>query len=804
MKKIILIFIFIFQATSLCAFAKTTLLKIDRENENNFDILKLYFDIAPKYSIHQTGRRIDVILNNTLMNNSSLHFPTDASIVKFLPLVGENQTTLSFFLRYKPEHVSISPGKNSSLIVTIHLGSDSFKTDTDIVSDLERSQPGSNANDRLANPLTLSPYKDDWRLFFSRYESKVSIKVPVHFTLPPFPIIGFLPPDYKKNLRLIPSQMNDLVQTKQWNAMVPLVTDLLKTTSNVEKKKKLALTYGEILLRAGDFNGAYKQLYLLKHTYPHESIRLLADFLLAELQATYQDPNLSDYNLQLLAPSIKNDSPLAPYILLLRIETALATHQLSKMKTLLDRDDIHFPKSIEKIREMRQADYWYAKGNMIKAYVGYQILDDPALIEHHTYSLNGYCDTLYQQQRFRDSAKCYQKLADRLTDKGRLGMAEYRRAMSELHFKKNYDLLTQFSTLADAFPDSNAGYKSAIKRNDIRFLTKKDWEAQTSRSYGQIAQKATNRDTSEEAAFKEALVYKLMGKEPKSIRLLMTFLRNYRSGDLIQTAQALLLDMLPGELHRLMREKLYVEALVLAKQNDMFFRRKWLNPGLLADIASAYRHLDLFQEAENTYLYLMDIEGKNAEEKYFLPLIQAAYSQGHYRVVDTYAAEYEHKFPSGKNSRMILLLHLQALNNENRIDQALTLLPSPLPADSKFQILAADLYYKNDDFKKVVKILSPLHNKGKLHQAASLLILAESLNSQQEYSKAEPIYATLEKSATFSDQVRFRLANIALKAGQTEKAVKLLKQIVDKGNDPLWKNLAQKTLDYETIISSSP
>ena len=43
-----------------------------------------------------------------------------------------------------------------------------------------------------------------------------------------------------------------------------------------EKGKKIALTYGEVLFRAGNFSGAYKQFYLLEHSYPHEPIAVFA------------------------------------------------------------------------------------------------------------------------------------------------------------------------------------------------------------------------------------------------------------------------------------------------------------------------------------------------------------------------------------------------------------------------------------------------------------------------------------------------------------------------------------------------
>ncbi len=802
MKKVVLIIFSLLLITKV-SFAQTTLSKITREKEGNTTILHLFFDLTPQYSIHQSGRRVDLTLKNTLLDESSLHFSTDNNIVKFLPLVDPKETVLSFFFRYRPKRIKIIPTKNNSLNVIVDQGDIHFNTHTDIITDLKKSSLNGNpATDKYTNPLTLTPYTSDWRLFFSRYESEVTITTPVQFTLPEFPIIQFLPPDEKKNLQYIPSQIRDLASTNQWNAMEPLVAELLQAEMNTEKKKKLALTYGEVLLRAGNFSGAYKQLYLLEHTYKKQPISLFAGFLLAKLKAEFEDPNLGDYKLKELSSSLKIDNPLYPYFLLLQIETALATNQLPRMKMLLGKDDVPFPKKLEKIRELRQADYWYAHHNYIKAFVGYRLLDSQKTIDRHIYSLNGYCDTLYRQKDFHGSEKCYQRLSTHITQKAQLGMIKYRKAMSELHYKRDYDMMTEFSSLADTYDGTDAGFKAAIKRNDIRFLTKINWEAGTARSYGRIAQRAIERSTSEEAAFKEALVFSLIGKKTKSIDLLMTFLRNYRSGDLIETAKALLLDTLPGELHRLIKQKKYIQALVLAKQNDVFFQKKWLNVDLLAGIATAYHKLGLFKEAENTYRYLIKRGGEKNEEKYYLPLIQVLYNQGHYKEVARYADTYSHLFPNGKENRDIFLLHLKALQKDNKFDEAISLLPSPLPDAPDLQELAATLYFQKNDFNKVIQILLPYQATDRSLSAYTRFILAESLYKQGDYKKADTVYSTLNNTAQFQDQSLFRRADIAIKSGEKEKAVKLLQEIVDKGKDPLWRNLAKKELEYENIMKS--
>ena len=799
MKKIILAFTLVFLATTLHASAKSTLIKIIEEKERDTIELHLFFDIPPKYTIQQSGKRIDLTLEKAIVADSSLDFATDDKIVKFLPLVSEEKTVLSFFLRYTPKEVKVTPGKDNTLLLTIDVDTVNLRTQTDIVSDVKKTKKIANPGKKLSNPLLNCPYAYDWRLFFSRYESGVTIKAPVQFTLPPFPVIGMLPPDKEKNLLLIPAELNNLSATGQWNAMEPLVAGLLKNEKDLEKGKKIALTYGEVLFRAGNFTGAYKQLYLLEHAYPHEPVAVFAKFLLAGLEAAYEDPYIGDFKLHEMESAIEADNPLTPYFMLLRIETALATNQLKKMQSLLSLDNISYPEKILKIKELRQADYWYANNNPIKAYVRYQLLNDPTLIEQHYYSLNGYCDTLYQQKLFPESTQCYQKLAHHITDKAQLGLVGYRKAMSELHFKKQAETLTDFSTISDAFSGTDAGDRAAIKKADLLFLTKKNWETGSIRAYRVVAERATNRDTAEEAALKEALVYRINEKREKSIELLMTFLRTFRSGNLIETAQAVLIEILPGELQRLVQEKEYVKALVLAKQNHTFFENNWLDISLLADIAIAYQGIDLFEEAKNTYLYLMEAGGVKAEEEYLLPLIKILFRQSKFDAVDTYAAQYLNKYPAGKDIQQVLFFRLKALLAANKIDQAISLLPAPLTDTLDLQDLAATLYFQKNDFKKITDILSPLWDKKEPLSPNSRFLLAESLYKQGLYDKAEEMYSTIQDASHFQDQALFRLAELQIKKGQVEKAVKLFQEIVDKGKDPLWQNLAKKELQYAAL-----
>ena len=116
MKKIILLFSFIFFVTAQQASASSTLLEITEMKYSNNINLSLKFDAPPRYTVQQSGRRVDLKLEDTIVADTALNFPTDDRIVKFLPLVSEDQAVLSFFLRYAPASEKSSTSQSLSII----------------------------------------------------------------------------------------------------------------------------------------------------------------------------------------------------------------------------------------------------------------------------------------------------------------------------------------------------------------------------------------------------------------------------------------------------------------------------------------------------------------------------------------------------------------------------------------------------------------------------------------------------------------------------------------------------------------
>ncbi len=797
MKHLVIFFIALFLTVPLYGAERAKLLKLRKADGKNSVQIFFAFNKKPQYSKKVKGRRVDVTIQGLVEFDNSFVFPTDDKIIKFLYLPRENKTVFTFFLRFSPQNTELISPSNNSLVLDILLGNPFTKSYPDLSSKLKGITIVSPETKDFANPYIASPYSNNWQSFFSVYESKLTTSAPIKFTQPDFPIISLLPPDMKKNSALISEDLHLLADQNLWGDMQPLMLDLIEKEQNVEAKKKLVLTLGEILLREGNFSGAFKQLYLLDKEYNGELIAIYAKYLLIRLRAEHENPYIADFEFRNLETEIESDNPLAPYLILSMVETALATNQYQRMRSLLNRDDIAYPDVTQKIRDLRQADYWYATGDFIKAFVGYNLLRKNNFFQQQPFSLNGYCDSLYRQKDYKRAATCYQQLGGQIDNKEQLSMISFRRAMAELHIRKADTMYTTFSTIENTFPGTEAGFRAALKKTDIQFLTKPNFSEKSGRYYNALSKSANIRSVAEEASLKEAIVYRMMNKYSESIELIMNFQRNFRKGELRPTAQALLIEILPLEIKRLVEEEYFLQALVLAKKNRSLFANNWIDIKLLADIGQAYHQLSIYDEAKKLYLYLIENEGTDKKEHFYLPLIKILFSSGEYDLVENYATQYAYQYPDGIFNDDIFLIRLQSLTANGDTEHAVSLLSDPPQDSMELKEFAADFFFLEQDYQKVVQYLAPSDTVLDSLSQDALFLLAESYYELNQFNKASEAYNKLVEDNPFYDQALFRLANIEMRNGSEENALKLFQKIVEKGKSPLWQKLAQKELEFK-------
>ncbi len=787
-------YILLFLAVLHSAADASELIKVARVDKK--DIVQLYFtfDTTPTFSSIRSERRIDLeFFQTTSAPSVSLGTP-DEAIVKILPRPTEDKFILSLFFRYRPQEHKLSRSSDGRLVFEVLLGNEYSKSYQDLADRLKGLTVFETPSINSLNPYVQSPYAKDWRSFFSQYESPVTINIPVKFSYPPFPIISLLPPGKEENLQLLTAEMLDLAGLHLWHDLAEKVLKAIQNSLDVEAQKLLALTYGEVLSRNGDFAEAFRQLYLLKEQYSDELLATYAEYLLIHLGSVHEDPYLAESNYKLLESSIGTTLPLAPYCLLSRIETALATGNYAQLNRLLLREDIALPEQVAEIMHIRQADYWYAIQQPIKAKAAYQLQAGTQVLQTMPYSLAGSCHIYYDLQKFAEAATCYDTLSTLVSEEPLLGLIDYRKNMSRLNTDDQIELIDEFSRIEKAFPGTEAGYRAALKKNDLLFLQNKSWGLQAISHYAAIAQQADSRAIREEALFKQALVHALLDEKAISIRLLQHYLREFLTGDVRISAQALLIDLLPGEIKRLVDDKEYIQALVLAKQNKDLFQNKWIDNKFLVDIAEAYSYIGIFDEAQKLYLYLLEIMPVDKREDLFLPMIQATFNHGNYSLVDDYAAQYTYIYPDGQYTDDVLLFRLRSLMADERLTDALGILPEPLPEKRALYELAAALFYRTDNYERCLEVAKKLARlKNPLSQKEQYM-LADSLCRKEFFAEAEEAFTAITIESDFYQQSLFRLAELARRQKNEKKALSLFAKLVETEKNSLWKQYAEREL----------
>jgi len=774
------------------------LIKVSRVDTK--DILQLYFsfDTPPTFSATSNKRRIDVLLKDTKVLKDLQLLTPDDKVVKVLTRNKKDNLIISLFFRYQPQEYKITRNSNNSAVLEVLLGNEYSNSYKDLADKLKGLTIVDRATPDFTNPYIICPYKSDWTSFFSNYESPLQIEIPVTFTPPPFPIIELLPPGGLKNLDLLSQELMTLGENKSWDILATALLDKLQVATGPEAQKMLALTYGEALMRSGDFEGAFKQLYLLKEEYKDERLGTYANYLLIWLRAKYEDPYIAEYKYRSLAPFIADNSPLAPYFFLSQIETSLATKEYKHLNKLLQKDSIALPAEVQERIRIRQADYWYAIGQPIKAYAAYKMIKDSPLLRFQPYSYGGYCSTLYDQRNFKAAANEYQSLKSLVEGENLIGTVAYREMMSRLKFTDGDTLISAFSQIENAYLDTDAGTLAAIKKNDLQLLKDRQLSDKRLQNYRDISNKASTRSIREEAEFEIILMHTLRGENATAVILLHKFLREFQSGNVRITAQALLIDILPKEINRLVDAGEYVDALVLAKKNKILFQNNWINSNFLVDIAEAYNKVGIYDEAQKLYLYLIEIMSADDREAYYLPMIQATFDHGDFSLVEDYAAQYTYNYPKGTYTNDILLLRLEALIADERLSEALQALPVPLPADGSFNPISATLYFRTDNYQKTVTVLEGYADLSKTLTQQQYFFLAESYYRTDNLTAAVSTFAKVSEDNHFYHQSLYRLAEIHRQQGKDDLALTFLQKIVETEENSRWKQYAERDLQYNS------
>ena len=756
----------------------------------------LHFDEQPLHREKITNRRLDLTLLDTQVSKPLDQPEPSDVLIKTLVVEQQEDTRLSLFFRYVPQDFSITGTSDGMLVIDLIPGNRFTGAFRELESRFGPLLPVEQRKETLINPLVFTPYRDNWRSFFTEYvDTPILAPLPAPF-FPPFPLTSLL----------ITADTNDFVSAEldgqDMFESLRYVQKQLRSNIDEDQRKYYALTHADLLLRLGSVDAALTQFKLLTDTYGYDDAGILANFAAALIEMSMAKFHLAQVRLTRLLERLPERHPLASHARLAIAETQLATGRYKQANQHLERDD--FPPSLIQAVELRRADHAFAEGFYDQAFDIYDRLFGSAVMAAKPHSTNNYCSLLFDRQDYAKSKQCFLDLASMLDPTSAAGSAHYLATLAEWKAGAlSGSPEAQFGSIAARFPDTEAALLAELKQADLCALAQDECDQNAGRWFRRIADNASSRALSESAAFKEALVFYLDGQYSKSIELLHNMQRIYQSGALQDEVQALLIQLLPGEIERLLVDGMDIDAIALAQQNRAFFEHGWLDETLLFQIGLAFERLSMYPEALQLLLYLKNSSAALDEEQLLISAIRAAHALGAHQLVEDLAAEYAYRHPEGAHELDVLFYRLECMYAVGQIDEALLLMPDPLPQRIDFRILEAHLNFKMKQYRRTADILLPVYRlQPENLPADTLYILAESLYELGEFSLTFELFERLLETEKYHRSAYHRMALLSERLGKKPRsAIREFDQVEEAVNDP-WHRFAVQDTRFRELISN--
>ena len=786
--------------------AASKLIRLGQYQSGSIVQIFAYFDQIPEFREYLSDKRLDITLNDTEVYDQFAPLPNGETIVKTLVAPSGENTLLSFFMRYPPQDVKLSETEANTLVIEFIAGNRFTTAYRDVASQLGPATLVQPASSGPINPLVLSKYADGWRTFLSDYQSVVEINAPVMAYIPPFPVIEIILPGNEKVKTAIDKEVVQLVLNNNWFEALNAIQLSLKQQKDPETLKYLAFTHAELLFRLGNYQAAGTQLAHLMQAYQNEPLGMLAHYLSALLLAQSGEHFNAEAELEALLARLDYPNALILPVLVLLAEMNLATANYEELAENLNRvgDDVSARLSDRIL--LRRADLLFATGKSIQSYERYEEFISkagPDALNDTPNSLNAYCQTLYSGRQFVQSADCYQRLAELLNEKENIGKALYLRVISDLQAGENpRAIVDELQKIETAFPDTEAALRSILKRSDLCYLQDRQCATEAMNAYSMVAGQSRYRHLSEEALFKQALLKQFEGDTSGSVARLMTLLKDDQSGPLRKNGEALLIQLLPAELTRLLNQGALLEAIELAQQNRTLFENNWVDLSLLAELGLAYENLGLYREAQRIFVYLLNTAGADSQENHYLPLIRVAHAAGDHATVENVSSQYFYNYPEGRFHDSILFFRLDSLYGNGYIDQAENLLPEPLPPEDRFRFLAAAIYFQQQNYQAAVDNLQPFRENPRTLPDNQIFILAESLFQLGRTYEAETLFIMIRDVKQFSNSSHYRLAQIAQERDMPLAVQEQLEEIAASDDDVGWQKFARQKIALHQMLNN--
>ncbi len=317
--------------------------------------------------------------------------------------------------------------------------------------------------------------------------------------------------------------------------------------------------------------------------------------------------------------------------------------------------------------------------------------------------------------------------------------------------------------------------------------------------YVRLGRESRHRQVREEASFKAALGFYLLREYRDSVNELMDFRRNFSSSSLRREADLLLQEQLPRLIDQLVADKRDLEAVVLVEKNRNLLLDSGFDRAFLADVATAFGRLGLYQRAGRVLLYLFDrTAGRPEQQALYLPLAQSYLKRAEYGPAGDYAERYLSSSPRGEDAGGLFAVLLEAFAGQGRDRELLTWLDKKdRPRTVQLERRAAGLYWKLGRWAAVADSLEWISRTTGQLEVKEMALLAEAYYQLDDTRAAADIYQRLQDDPGYAVQARYRSAQILLQRQQRQPALKLLAQAVETDSESPWGKLARDLLIQE-------
>jgi outer membrane protein assembly factor BamD (BamD/ComL family) len=756
--------------------------------------IMLHFSALPEYRIETSGQRIDLFFSASSAAPTLQLLPEDDKIVKILLAKSQKELMVSLLLRQIPANLTVAANQ-ATATVELELFWQEAGGSRPAIAFRISGLPSRQSSTSSSKSMIKSKFNGQWHRFFSEYQTPLLMNLPLKISLPILPRFGLeeASPSFAAILKTFEDQEPQKAFT--------LLQKLSSAELSHEGLQKKQLLQAEALLR----NGSAQQSLIILENFPEKGLSPELQQrvgYLHNLALALTDDHYGAMAWHADLEKLLGDGPYRHPLQLLQAEIALLKDDGPLALKKLLWQNSHWPKALRFIRQLRIADAQVATGQSREALATYQkLIKDAELPADDLYSFQQAAQALFDNQQWEQAHLLYQRLSTLLQGADATSQALFLSSLATYHNGDQQSAMLQFRLLREDFPGTTGDLRSWLKMLDHGLVTMEERHLlQGLRDYPVMLSLTPDRRLREEILLKLGITLHLHGEPLRAIETLGKFRRNFASSPLRAEAEALMAEILPPELEYLIAKGEDLQAVILLeKYRELLIRGdgKW---PFLPKLANAFTRLGLFDRGCRVYLYLMD-HAKSAEdaESFYLPLASLYYDRDEYLLVEKYSKAYLKQYPEGADRTALFLLRLRALYKLARFEEAAELLQEKqYPRSSEIELLAAQIYWELGDYNQVIDFANRLGDRGEAIPPFGLLLEAEALRRLGHAKQALPLYEVLAEEGTFGDQATYRCGQILLAKGERARALKLFQNLVEKGKNDLWQQLASDYIAAET------